>query len=88
MSNRIGRQPSEQLLAFARSYRCSDCDSETGVPRLDSHGMWHIEIRHDDGCPVLTGVVSGKSAGLLAAAEAARIGGGGSVVYIAPKPQA
>ncbi|MFE3925596.1 hypothetical protein [Streptomyces sp. YIM B13508] len=47
--------------AYAAWYRCSHCgDSETGPPSADLHtiGLAHIDIRHDDGCPVMGGTVS------------------------------
>lgn len=37
--------------AYANAYRCPDCDSETATPYTDAHGVWHLEVRHDETCP-------------------------------------
>lgn len=79
MSNRTRLPPPAEVLAFARAYRCTDCTGRAGKPRRQ-HGQWHLDIRHDNSCPVLTGVTSRTAAGLSAAAAAAKIGKG--VLYI------
>lgn len=43
---------------LAANYQCGHCLSETALGTdLDTGGP-RLEIRHDDGCPVLTGVLS------------------------------
>ncbi|MER6252902.1 hypothetical protein ABT224_16230 [Streptomyces sp. NPDC001584] len=44
----------DRLLA---DYRCGHCNSET-EPWTDDKGNRHLNIRHDDGCPVLEGTLS------------------------------
>lgn len=56
--------------AYANTYECTDCDSETKLaPDIDQSGIWRITVLHDDGCPVLTGHVSRIEAGAGAAAR-------------------
>lgn len=45
------------LTAFLANYQCGHCNSETEVAQ-DQHGIVHLITRHDDGCPVLNGVIS------------------------------
>lgn len=70
MSNRSRLTPPAHVVAYARAYRCSDCTGRAGKPR-HRHGGWHVEIRHDSGCPVLTGKVDRTTAGIAAATAAA-----------------
>lgn len=42
--------------ALAAAYSCGHCNSETST-RTDEHGIVRLVIHHDDGCPVLTGVL-------------------------------
>jgi hypothetical protein len=42
---------------IAAAYRCGHCHADTGT-FTDEAGIVHISVHHDDGCPVLTGVVS------------------------------
>lgn len=37
--------------AFADTYRCPDCASESAAPYMDAHGIWRLEVRHDGTCP-------------------------------------
>jgi hypothetical protein len=74
-------KPPPAAIAFARAYRCQDCTGRARLrPRPDSNGVWHLDVRHDDGCPVLAGTVSPAPAGLRAAAAA-----GPRVLYIGPE---
>jgi len=41
----------------AALYACGRCNSETST-RTDEAGIVHLAVHHDDGCPVLTGVLS------------------------------
>jgi hypothetical protein len=66
--------PPPAVATYARSYRCTDCDSRTGRAWRDNHSLWHFTVEHDDTCPVLNGRVSGTAAGLAAAAAAAVTG--------------
>lgn len=50
--------PKCSLDALAANYRCGHCDSDPATLTQDEHGIWHLQIRHDDGCPVLTGALS------------------------------
>ncbi|MER5211954.1 hypothetical protein ABT063_15575 [Streptomyces sp. NPDC002838] len=43
--------------ALAAAYQCGHCQSETST-RTDEAGIVHLVVHHDDGCPVLTGVLS------------------------------
>jgi hypothetical protein len=45
------RKAPPAFIEYARTYRCPDCLSETAYPLSDRHGIWHIEVRHDDTCP-------------------------------------
>jgi hypothetical protein len=58
MSNRrkLKHTPPPAVQAFAEQARCPDCGSETTGPELDEYGMWHLTMRHDDGCPWYRGV--------------------------------
>ncbi|MGG8409952.1 hypothetical protein ACM614_26965 [Streptomyces sp. 12297] len=48
----------EQLIArVIAEYRCGHCDSDTEA-WTDQHGNPHLNIHHDQGCPVLTGTLS------------------------------
>lgn len=42
---------------LAANYRCGHCNSDTRLT-YDDHGMPHLVIEHDDGCPVLTGALT------------------------------
>ena len=74
MSNRTRLRPPPAVAAYARAYRCSDCSARAGKPRRAA-GSWHVDVRHDDSCPVLTGSVDKTAAGVAAAVEAARTTG-------------
>ncbi len=53
MSNRRKLGPPPRVAAFAAAYRCPDCTGHTGAPSLGPDGLWHADMWHDDGCPVL-----------------------------------
>lgn len=53
--------------AVATAYQCSHCNSETST-RTDEHGIVRVAVHHDDGCPVLTGVLSSAPDALRAVA--------------------
>lgn len=80
MSNRRKAKPTPPaaIAAYAAAYACGHCDSDTAPPRLDEHGMWHVDIAHDPTCPVLAGAVPKWHAGLRAARAA-----GQSALYVA-----
>lgn len=44
--------------ALAANYQCGHCCSDTALGADPDTGGSRLEIRHDDGCPVLTGVLS------------------------------
>ncbi|MEU3982520.1 hypothetical protein AB0F77_20900 [Streptomyces sp. NPDC026672] len=50
----VGRP--ELLAAFIANYACGHCNSATEV-RHDDHGNPHLITHHDEGCPVLAGVL-------------------------------
>lgn len=50
--------PPASITALAANYRCGHCNSEPTKLTPDEHGMWHLAIPHDAGCPVLTGAIS------------------------------
>lgn len=33
-------------------YRCPDCDNDVRI-RQDEHGIWRLQVLHDDTCPWL-----------------------------------
>jgi hypothetical protein len=37
---------------LAAIYRCPDCLSDNGTPYADSSGIWHLDVHHDDTCPL------------------------------------
>lgn len=76
-------RPPISVAAYATAYRCTDCDSEPGAITQDALGIWHVEIKHDERCPVLTGHVSPNEAS-LAAAQAAVNATGRPVAYWRP----
>lgn len=84
MSNRpkVKPKPPPAVQAYADAYRCTDCRSTTARPRRDHRGLWHIDIRHDDCCPVLAGTVPHRGAGRAAARRAAEQTGA-RTVYVA-----
>ena len=45
------------LAAFLANYACGHCNSTTEL-RHDHNGNPHLITHHDDGCPVLEGVLS------------------------------
>lgn len=49
--------PSDLIALIAANYRCGHCTSVTKA-RTDPHGNLHLNIHHDDGCPVLEGTLS------------------------------
>lgn len=62
--------PPAAAAAYARAYRCTDCNSETELvsdPAVP--GLWTLKVFHDDGCPVLTGQVPKTGAALTALAD-------------------
>jgi hypothetical protein len=74
-------RPTPATLAYAAAYRCGHCTGRARIrPRPDSAGAWHLDVRHDDGCPVLGGTVSAAPAGLRAASATGR-----RVLYISPE---
>lgn len=66
---------------LAAAYRCGSCHSVVGKPWTDAYGIQHVPVRHDDGCPVLTGALDETPDMFRAAARAGvaaavlRIGG-------------
>lgn len=79
MSNRRKLRPPAQFRTYARNYQCQDCNSE--VRMKPAGGAWRMQVMHDEGCPVLTGVVSTRAAGVKAA-EAVAAAHGGPVLYV------
>jgi len=57
MSNRRKIKPAPYAVqAFADESECPDCDAYVGEPEVDKYGIWHLVMRHDDGCPWYGGV--------------------------------
>jgi hypothetical protein len=46
------RKAPPAVRAVASNYQCPDCLSETTHPAVDELGIWHIEVHHDDTCPL------------------------------------
>jgi hypothetical protein len=40
-------------------YRCPDCDSDIRL-RQDEHGVWRLDILHDDTCPTYRRLNAGQ----------------------------
>jgi hypothetical protein len=55
----------EHIVQIAANYTCGHCDNDPVTLTQDELGVWHLNIPHDDNCPVRTGVVT-------AAADVAR----------------
>ncbi|MFG2892955.1 hypothetical protein [Streptomyces sp. NPDC048248] len=66
----------------AAAYRCSHCHSTTGGTWRDRHGIQHLAVAHDDGCPVLTGALPDAPDALRAAVTA-----GCSAILVAWPPK-
>lgn len=49
--------PAALIAHIAASYSCGHCNSETDA-WTDLYGNPHLNIAHDDGCPVLAGTLS------------------------------
>ncbi|KJY18384.1 MULTISPECIES: hypothetical protein [unclassified Streptomyces] len=49
--------PADLIALLVANYRCGHCNSETEA-WTDQHGNLHLNIAHDDGCPVLDGTLS------------------------------
>lgn len=47
-----------QVVQYAKSYKCPDCDSDTGEVTRDRFGVHHATILHDPTCPRLNGLTS------------------------------
>jgi hypothetical protein len=63
------RTPPPSMIAYAEAYECGHCDADISVLHYpgEPDEMWHLNVAHDDGCPVLAGRVSSAPAGLRAA---------------------
>ena len=52
------RTPGGQAVRdYADTYCCPDCLSDTGEVEQLTNGVYYVEIRHDDSCPTLRGIV-------------------------------
>ena len=71
--------PPPQIVAYAAAYRCQDCAADVAPVWVRKLGLWSVEFRHDESCPVLAGQVSGTGAA-VAAAQDARLGS--SMLYV------
>ncbi|MFI9063243.1 hypothetical protein ACIGQE_15375 [Streptomyces sp. NPDC053429] len=49
--------PAHLVARIAASYTCGHCNSDTEA-WIDHDGNPHVNIHHDDGCPVLEGTLS------------------------------
>lgn len=67
--------PPPGILEYARAYRCHDCPADVAEPYLGDDGIWHLNIAHEDDCPMLAGTVPLRDAGAEAAAKAAEVTG-------------
>ncbi|MFI0861770.1 hypothetical protein ACH4RA_16125 [Streptomyces smyrnaeus] len=63
------------VMKYVDAYRCGHCHSETLITKYNPEGYSHVNVRHDDDCPVLAGVLSDLPDSLRAAEEA-----GGTVI--------
>lgn len=55
--------------ALAAAYTCGHCNSKTSTRTID--GIVRVAVHHDDGCPVLTGVLPSTPDALRAVAAGA-----------------
>jgi hypothetical protein len=67
------RPDGSAAMAYAEAYRCGHCHSETVITNHNPDGYSHGNGQHDDGCPVLAGVLSDLPDSLRAAEEAGGI---------------
>jgi hypothetical protein len=56
VTNRADRRRRERkaplaIRLYALNYRCPDCINSTSEPYADEHGVWHIDVAHDETCP-------------------------------------
>lgn len=49
--------PTDLIALITANYHCGHCNSTTEA-WTDQHGNPHLNIHHDDGCPVLDGTLS------------------------------
>ena len=66
------RTTPERAVAIAQAYRCGHCNSDPAEARRLPDGNVAMVIYHDDGCPVLTGVVLDTPDTMRAVEEAGR----------------
>lgn len=87
MSNRrrSSRKPPAEATAYAAAYKCGHC---TGLARVrrkpDQYGVWHVDVHHDNSCPVLDGTVPVTGSGIRAMAAMVKATGSNGL-YIPPQ---
>jgi hypothetical protein len=59
-----------EIKGFMGSYKCGHCHSRVAGVRRDASGVYHMTISHDNGCPVLGGVLSSLHDSIRAAIAA------------------
>jgi hypothetical protein len=52
------------------SYKCGHCHSRVAGVTRDSTGVYHMTVTHDEGCPVLGGVLTSLHDSIRAAIAA------------------
>ncbi|GAA1925513.1 hypothetical protein GCM10009837_58580 [Streptomyces durmitorensis] len=52
------QKPVTAAQKLAKVYRCGHCRSEVRGIHRDADGIEHLDVRHDGGCPVLSGAVA------------------------------
>lgn len=69
---RTPNEPPPNIVDIAAKYTCGHCDSNPAKIRQDQYGFWHLDVEHDDSCPVYRGTVR-DDMDLARAAEGHRI---------------
>lgn len=64
--------PPKVIKEFARNYECGHCRSHVTDIFRDVSGIYHVMVGHDDGCPVLSGVLTDVPDALRAAMATGR----------------
>lgn len=64
------QKPATAAQKLAQSYACGHCRSTVRGVHRDAHGVNHIDVQHDDSCPILRGAVADTGDVMRAATRA------------------
>ncbi|GAA2657493.1 hypothetical protein GCM10010307_72290 [Streptomyces vastus] len=65
--------PPKAIKDYARNYKCSHCNSRVNGVTRDPSGIYHMNVGHDDTCPVLRGALTDVPDAIRAALAAGRL---------------